>query len=379
MTNTVAICGAGPVGQAFALLLLQRGFSANNIVVFDAKTSAQARTDARSIALSQGSQQLLSSIQAAPQIATAITEIHVSRRGHFGRTLIQANDYDLPALGYVARYKDIVAPLEQVLVQHAVPMRRPVHVTHIEELENCVKIDLADGECVMADLLVQAVGGTSNQQEQRTMHHDYQQTALITHVTVSHTIAHRAFERFTDEGPLALLPQEDGYALVWCMRSAHAQEVLLFDDVVFLKALQQSFGQRLGRFLSASPRVAFPLGLNAQTQATARTVNIGNAAQTLHPVAGQGLNLGLRDAYILARCLSSSSSQTTAQTVTQFMQERRTDRQVSIRVTDIMARIFASSPDGSMVQSLLGGSLGAIDLFAPAKKMLAEQMMYGWR
>src|SRR5690606_20342505 len=126
------------------------------------------------------------------------------------------------------------------------------------------------------------------------------QTAIVSHVTVNTPIAHRAFERFTDEGPLALLPQDDGYALVWCARPQTTARLLALDDRHFLAELGQAFGTRLGTFTTCTPRHAFPLGLNAHTPSTARTIAIGNAAQTLHPVAGQGLNLGLRDAVTLA-------------------------------------------------------------------------------
>jgi 2-octaprenyl-6-methoxyphenol hydroxylase len=127
---------------------------------------------------------------------------------------------------------------------------------------------------------------------------------VIAHVCFSGSIAHRAFERFTDQGPLALLPEDDGYALVWCVRPELAEQLMQLDDAAFCAALQQAFGQRLGSISSISKRNAFPLGLNAQHSASARIVSIGNAAQTLHPVAGQGLNLGLRDVSVLARAIA---------------------------------------------------------------------------
>ena len=372
----IAICGAGPVGQALALMLHRVGFAAQDMVLFDAKTSAQASQDARSIALSYGSERLLNQLDARPQKSTAITEIHVSRRQHFGRSLITAADYQLPALGYVARYGDIVSPLELALQRAGIVTHRPVQVSRIDEEEQQVAIHLQDGSTHAAAFAIQAEGGSFSDQEPRSQHHDYQQTALITHVTVDRPIAHRAFERFTDQGPIALLPQEDGYALVWCMRPEAVPAQLALSDTAFLSALQAAFGERLGRFISTTNRVAYPLGLNAQAHATQRTVRIGNAAQTLHPVAGQGLNLGLRDAYCLAQCLAKDSS---PQALNNFVALRKSDRQVSIKLTDTMAKIFAISHDGSLVQSLLGASLSAVDLLAPVKKILAEQMMFGWR
>ncbi len=301
----IAICGAGPVGQALALMLHRQGVAAHELLLFDGKSSEQARQDARSIALSYGSRQILQKLGAWPIKATPITQIHVSRRGHFGRSLIDAAEYALPALGYVARYGDITAPLEQLQAQQQIAIQRPAIVEDIDEQSDCVKLTLRDGTSINAELVIQAEGGFFSQQPEGSQHRDYQQTAIVAHITTSKPIAARAFERFTDQGPLALLPQEDGYALVWCTRPATAADLLALDDSAFLQALQQAFGERIGKMLTASTRHSYPLGLNAQAQATARTAKIGNAAQTLHPVAGQGLNLGLRDALILAKCLTS--------------------------------------------------------------------------
>jgi 2-octaprenyl-6-methoxyphenol hydroxylase len=372
----IAICGAGPVGQALALMLRQQGVSAHELLLFDGKSSEQARQDARSIALSYGSRQILQKLGAWPIKATSITQIHVSRRGHFGRSLIDAADYALPALGYVARYGDIIAPLEQLLTQQRITIQRPAIVENINEQVDHVKLTMQDGTNISADLVIQAEGGFFDQQPEGSQHRDYQQTAIVAHITTSKPIAARAFERFTDQGPLALLPQEDGYALVWCTRPATAAGLLALDDKAFLQALQQAFGERLGTIRTTSTRHSYPLGLNAQAKATARTVKIGNAAQTLHPVAGQGLNLGLRDALILAKCLTSQPQSTALAT---FNQQRQSDRKATISITDSMARAFASAPDGALSQALLGLGLGALDIVTPAKKLLAEQMMFGWR
>jgi 2-octaprenyl-6-methoxyphenol hydroxylase len=408
-TIPIAICGAGPVGQALALLLHQRGIAAQDILLLDAKTSEQACQDARSIALSFGSQQILSSINATLSKATSIQEIHVSRRAHFGRCLIEASDYSLPALGYVARYGDIVTPLEVSIAKANIHIQRPVQVMRIQSHEDYVELQLNknangnDNDSIHCQILIQAEGGTFDDQAKGMQHHDYQQTAIISHVTCSKFQAHRAFERFTEEGPLALLPQGDGYSLVWCVRPETAQQLCALDDKAFLNALQTAFGGRVGNFLSASQRFTYQLGLNVQDNRNKqndqitlhhRRVKIGNAAQTLHPVAGQGLNLGLRDAYNLAQCLTQSLTQSLDQNLinselqnkdsiqnalTLFMRQRQTDRNNSIRITDTMARIFASSADGTMKQAALGLGLGVVDMFKPAKKLLAEQMMFGSR
>lgn len=379
----IAICGAGPVGLSLAALLVKRGVDAGRIALIDAKTVEQARQDPRSIALSYGSRQILQEIGAWPIAATAIHQIHVSRRAHFGRTLIQREEFQLPALGYVTRYGTLVTALASLPALAGVRLLRPVQVSASTEQDDGVQLQLSDGRTLRSRLLVQAEGGLFGAQDNkynRSLQRDYQQIGIVAHVQSSAPVAHRAFERFTDQGPLALLPQDDSngnnYALVWCVRPAMASELLALDDAAFLAALAQAFGGRLGRFTKTSPRNSFPLGLNARPAATARTVAIGNAAQTLHPVAGQGLNLGLRDATMLARLLASD---TEPDTLHQFAIARKTDRSLTIHLTDVMARIFASAPDGALSQTLLGLSLGLVDVVKPARRLLAQQMMFGRR
>jgi 2-octaprenyl-6-methoxyphenol hydroxylase len=349
---------------------------ANRIALIDAKTLENAEKDPRSIALSYGSKQILDDVHAWPHSSNAIHQIHVSRRGHFGRTLINRDEYQLPALGYVTRYGSVVASLAAAINVLSVVTLRPAQLSSMNERTDLVELHFADGKIATAKILVQAEGGLFSEQNSKAVHRDYEQTAIVAHVKVGAPIAHRAFERFTDEGPLALLPQDDGYAMVWCMRPATATKLLALPDAAFLSELECAFGTRLGRFTSITQRNAYPLGLNAHASATARTVAIGNAAQTLHPVAGQGLNLGFRDAAVLAELLARDAAPASLQS---FVHNRTTDRNLTIRLTDTMARIFASAPDGALSQTLLGLSLGLVDAFKPAKRLLAEQMMFGRR
>ncbi|MES2296862.1 MAG: FAD-dependent monooxygenase [Pseudomonadota bacterium] len=373
----VAICGAGPVGMALAALLARRGMASGSIALIDAKPLAQATADPRSIALSWGSCQLLEEVGAWPLPATPIHQIHVSRRGRLGRSMIDRDEHGVPALGYVARYGDIVTTLGAAVERAGVQAMRPARVAGHLEHGSGVNLRLEDGRELHAAIVVQAEGGVFGQQQAGALRRDYQQSAVIARVSASAAIAHRAFERFTDEGPLALLPQDgpDGfqYALVWCVRPERAQALLALDEAAFLAQLGQAFGTRLGRFTGSSARVAYPLGLNAQPQDSARTVAIGNAAQTLHPVAGQGLNLGLRDAAVLARLLAQDAA---PHSLAQFAAARQSDRQLTLHLTDTMARIFA---DSGPAQALLGLSLGVLDAVNPARMLLAELMMFGRR
>jgi 2-octaprenyl-6-methoxyphenol hydroxylase len=396
----VAICGAGPAGMALAALLVKRGVPAARVALIDARSLAQASKDPRSIALSYGSRQILGEIGAwpMPTDATAIHQIHVSRRGQFGRSLIDRDEHKLPALGYVTRYGDLVTALGAVCERAGITMLRPALVEALDELPDSVVLTItgvgvgtgAVGEDAGSDIdgrtgaenatrslraaiVVQAEGGLFNDQESRSQRRDYQQTAIIAQVRSTRPIEHRAFERFTEQGPLALLPQGDEYSLVWCVRPHTATALQALDDRAFLAALGDAFGERVGRFTHASPRLAFPLGLNADPRSTARTVAIGNAAQTLHPVAGQGLNLGLRDVTVLARLLAREA---TPAMLAQFIDLRRQDRTTTVRLTDTMARVFAND---TPAQALLGLSLAAIDMVGPARGVLASLMMYGRR
>lgn len=375
--SDIAICGAGPVGMALAALLARRGMDAGRIALIDAKALGVAMTDPRSIALSYGSRMLLEEIGAWPVPATAIDEIHISRRGQFGRSLIDKREHKLPALGYVTRYGELVKALADVCERAGITTLRPARIISQLEQDQGVVLTLDDGRELNTQLVVQAEGGVFGTQENKARTRDYQQTAVIARVSVSSALPHRAFERFTDEGPLAMLPQDgdDGhrYALVWCVRPDSARALLELSDEDFLARLSEAFGSRLGRFTATSARATYPLGLNAGATATARTVAIGNAAQTLHPVAGQGLNLGLRDAAVLARLLARDA---TPAALAAFASERRADRQLLVGLTDSMARAFANT---GPVQALLGLSLGMLDAVAPARSLLADVMIFGRR
>lgn len=372
----IAICGAGPVGMALAAMLVSRGSPPEHVVLIDARPVEHGMQDPRSIALSYGSRQLLEDIGAWPDASNPIHQIHVSRKGHFGRTLMEREEFGVPALGYVTRYGSLAASLAKCSALKGIASLRPAAVTALAEQGDHVGVSLADGRKLTAEVVVQAEGGVFAEQKAKTVHRQYDQTALIAHVIADAPLPFRAFERFTDEGPLALLPQDDGYALVWCVKPRTADRLMTVSDASFLRELERAFGQRLGRFIKTSQRLAWPLGLNAQPASSARTVAIGNAAQTLHPVAGQGLNLGLRDASVLAKLICSDSTPTA---LAHFASVRSADRSTTIRLTDAMARIFSDIPGGPVSQSLLGLSLGLIDVVPPAKRLLAEHMIFGQR
>lgn len=404
----IAIVGGGPVGLALACQLLRT--TPWRITLIDAATPARAARDPRAIALSHGSRQLLEQIGAWPVPAQPIEHIHVSQRGRFGHVKLHHDDYGVPALGHVVKYGDLCQTLERALARaaDATPGRLArvfeTRIDHIDQddgrgdradrpdtavvrLSGTTHVD-HDGLPVSyaARIAIQAEGGLFHQQAQRlargteaTRRRDYGQTAIIGHVTCSQPQPGWAWERFTDEGPLALLPHEDhgvaGYALVWCCAPEQAQRRLALSDAAFAEELGQAFGTRLGRFTLVGKRHAFPLGLNAApVTVSGRVVAVGNAAQTLHPVAGQGLNLGLRDAFALADSLRAGC---TPQALQAFASRHRLDRAMTIGITDLLPRVFGIG--GPLAAHARGASLAALACVAPLKHALARQMMFGAR
>ena len=401
-----ALCGAGPVGAACALFLVEAGIAPSRIALIDARTRAAAAADDRMIAVSHGSATLLARLDAWRDAqgshtppATPIETIHISQRGRFGRTVIDRDDYGVPALGYVIRHGELTGALEDTLDRRGIAVRRPQRVAAIDVEHDALRITTvgADGANVTttARHVVHAEGGLYDGQQRRAVHRDYEQTAVTAFVepvdAPGDALARTAFERFTDEGPLALLPAFEvsadgrrrvGYSLVWCGRPDAAARRIALPDDDFVAALHAAFGDRLGRFGYASPRRSFPLGLNA-VAATARARSptsaefaIGNAAQTLHPVAGQGLNLGLRDAHDLAALLARRDDSATTLVAT-YAAMRRADRAATVNLTDLMPRVFAS-PLWPVVAGR-GAALALLDVSRPLRGLFARQMMYGRR
>ena len=375
----LTITGAGVIGQYCALALIEKGMQARQIRLIDKRSSSAHAADERKIAVSAGSYQLLARMGATPDIqdAYAIKQIHISRHTYFGRTLLNCEDYPLPALGYVISYRDILRPLTNRLRQLGVEVSYHCEVLAHHYEQNVLHLHTNLHEHYTTDLWIHAEGQT-NAANSATTYRDYQQTAVIANVTVSAPINHCAFERFTKTGPLALLPiSHQEYSLVWCVPQARAIVLKECSDEEFLAQLSLAFGQRLGRFLSSSARQIVPLKANLNTQQSPLQIYLGNAAQQLHPVAGQGLNLGLRDAYIFAQLYSENCDAPDKQTLlNQFMAARKSDRSNMLTLTDTLARLFT---EDWLPQSFAGISLFALDILPKLSRLLANKMMFGWR
>jgi 2-octaprenyl-6-methoxyphenol hydroxylase len=383
----IAIVGAGPVGLALAGWLSTRSATSRlSVALIDARTPDAASTDPRSVAVSHGSRAMLESL-GFPADATPIKHIHVSQRGQFGRTLIDHDEHGLPALGYVVRYGSLVAALAKAVRKTGVHWLAETHAQTPLHDHDSVTLPLrsASGEqrTIRVRILVNAEGGLYKETDASTdvkNRRDYGQTAIVGTVSVSSPRPNVAWERFTREGPIALLPsggaRQSDYSLVWCCAPDEATRRAQLPDADFLAELGAAFGDRMGRFTRISGRATFPLGLNAlNVLVDRRVVAIGNAAQTLHPVAGQGLNLGLRDAHAL--CDSLSSDGPTSVALARFAQRRALDRRMTIGATDTLARIFTI--DFPPLAVMRGLALSGLELLPPVKTILARQMMFGQR
>ncbi len=394
---SLAIVGAGPVGLALALLAA-KALPGARITLFDARPEDKdVSGDPRTLALSLGSVQLLQRLGAwRADLAQPILEVHVSQQppsvgALLGAWLgepevrIRALDEGVPMLGAVLSYGHIVAPLQQAWV--AARQREPqrllsrfgVPVAALKNLAGGVEVDAGIADSF--DLAVVAEGGVFADQARKAVTHDYGQTAWVGQITFETDAAMPrapgvAFERFTRHGPAALLPLKDGRAaLVWCV-STLDDPVRELNDAQRAAVLGSIFHSAVGRIASVSPLKQFALGLNAERTLThGRTVRIGNAAQTLHPVAGQGLNLGLRDAYELVHSLARNPDVTAV--LRKLEWQRAPDRWAMIAATDFLARSFTWKLPGAGAARGLG--LAALQALGPVKSALARQMMYGSR
>jgi 2-octaprenyl-6-methoxyphenol hydroxylase len=333
----ILVTGAGPVGCVAALAL--RGSKQVRLLAADAGAPGF-----RPIVLSFGSRLILERIgvwSALP--STPIDRIHVSKAGSFGRTVFEAADAGVPALGYVTEY-----------------------ATLVDALRTAAR-ELITREALAARCVVHAEGAAPEVEEKR-----YHQDALVASVSFTPAAAASAFERFTNEGPLALLPFAGRYALVWSMRPERARTLAAAPDEVFLKELAATAGSRPGRALAVEGRAVQPLVLRKRRERIeGRAVYIGNAAQTLHPVAGQGLNLGLRDAWDLAQIMRDAPDPGDAAILGRFAARRRLDAGAATRITDLLATIFLEK------NPFAAAALTALDIFPAPRRFFARRMMFG--
>jgi 2-octaprenyl-6-methoxyphenol hydroxylase len=378
----IAVVGAGPAGLALALLAA-RTLAHAQVTVFDARPAERdVAGDPRTLALSLGSVQLLERLVGRPA-AEPILEVHVSQQPpswNGAAVRIRADELGVAELGAVLSYGAVVAPLQRAWMAAvaAEPQRLRARfgsaVAALKPLAAAVEVDAGIAETF--DLAVVAEGGVFADQARKALARDYGQTAWVGSVTLDGAPAGTAFERFTRHGPAALLPLGGPrWALVWCVGSAE-DPVRALDDAQRIAVLNAVFPAEAGRVVGITPLKDFALGLNAErTLVEGRTVRIGNAAQTLHPVAGQGLNLGLRDAHALVAALRQARKVDAALASVEWA--RAPDRWSTIATTDFLARSFTWQLPG--LAGARGLALAALDALPPAKHWLARRMMFGVR
>lgn len=354
----VAIVGGGPAGMALALALHHQGVRSQ---IFDARTRDAGRQDQRILALSHGARQILEWLGVWTAIpSTPITTIHISQQSHLGRTRISAAEEKVPALGYVLAARDLIAALDGKLRELAIPFSE----------NTSISTPPAD-----APLTVWAEGSVDAAAARQR---DYNQHAVIFLAQGDRPHGGMAWERFTPQGPVAVLPFGKDFAVVVTCAANEANSIAALDDARFLTLLQQRFGSRV-RFTGVGPRVVYPLGLRYRPTIIAeRQVWIGNAAQTLHPVAGQGFNLALRDIFELTRCVAAATTDPgSLEVLQQYAKQRSLDRNGAMAFTDTLVRLFSN--DNPVLGHLRGAGLLALDLLPPARSFVARRMMFGAR
>ncbi len=388
----VAIVGGGMVGASLALALAGTALRVVLIEAVPLDAASQPSFDDRTTALGNGSRRIFEALgvwrhmsaQAGP-----VREIRVSDAGRFGAARLSAAEQGLEALGFVVSNRHIGAALWQALAQRPqILVRNPARVLEVRLESEAARLAVrraslgaestavaADTEQFVARVVVAADGAQSLVRAAAgiaAMVEDYRQVAVVVHVATDRAASGVAYERFTPAGPLAVLPLADGrYTVVWTLTPERAAQVLALESSAFIAELQRSFGWRIGRIRQAGACASYPLSLSrAESMPGQRAVLVGNAAQALHPVAGQGFNLGLRDAALLAEMLAAAPDPGAPAVLEDFERRRAADRRGMVGFTDGLVKLFASERPGVALLRSLGLTL--FDLAPGAKDGLAR-------
>ena len=387
----LAIVGGGLVGASLALALRPTGLRVALIEGVAPDAATQPSFDDRTTALGNGTRRVFESLGVWSEMvgeAAPIREIHVSDAGRAGFARLDAREHDIDAFGYVITNRSMGRALNAALAEHvSLERRMPARCTSVTFGDDGVLLNTEPGEQPLrARLVVAADGANSLVRSAAGLEasvEDYQQVAIVAHVASSRPADGTAYERFTSTGPFAVLPLHDGhYGIVWTLSAADAEEVLALSDADYLARLQLAFGWRIGRLLRVGRRQAYPLRLTRAAAVTAeRCVLIGNAAQALHPVAGQGFNLGLRDAVTLAELLADAKREQrgvdvgSAGLLAEFARRRSVDREGIIDFTDRLVKLFGDQRPGVPLMRDIG--LLLFDL-SPMAKQAMSRLSWGF-
>ncbi|WP_020183936.1 FAD-dependent monooxygenase [Methylotenera sp. 1P/1] len=381
-TDAIVIVGGGPVGLALALALQQKAIP---FKVLEARPQGAAHQDTRALALSYGTKLILERLGVWAQVephATAIQTIHISQRGGLGRTKLQAQEHQLPALGYVVSYGALMQALDSAIDHQRVLYQAAARAILPRDHHAEVSFEVAGKtEQLRSALLVIADGGRSLEDVPGLMRETkaYGHDALVSKVKAEMSHNNVAYERFTATGPMALLPNgASDFSLVWTGEKDMVDRLLTLDDATFLSELHAAVGDRVGQFLSIEKRMSFPLKLSSLSMTdAAHVVVIGNAAQTMHPVAGQGFNVGMRDAWTLVDLIANTSAAQLggAPMLAEYRQRRQADTRGGLLFTDFLVNVFTNQTLG--VASLRGLGLAMLQHFPPIKRVLVNKMSFG--
>jgi 2-octaprenyl-6-methoxyphenol hydroxylase len=377
----VAVAGGGMVGLSLAAALAELPLEVAVIEPVAPEADEQPSFDARTTALSSGSRRVLEGIGVWPALAaraTPIRRIHVSERGCFGTATLDAGEQGLAALGYTIENRLLGRALRERVGGLARVRLLPARVAALETGADTVRLATDAGGMVETRLVVAADGAQSAVRAGLGIGAsaaDYGQQAVIAHLDTTRFHGYTAYERFTAAGPIAILPISEGRsAVVWTLADEEARRVLAVDDAAFLAELQQAFGLRLGRFTRVGRRQAYPLALTTADRIVAsRAAVLGNAAQSLHPVAGQGFNLALRDVAMLAELLAEGGDPGAPELLARYAEWRAPDREAVVRFTDSLVRGFGL-PLGPL-GPVRGQGLVLFDLLRPVKREFARRTM----
>uniref|UniRef100_UPI00398A2D48 2-octaprenyl-6-methoxyphenyl hydroxylase n=1 Tax=Methyloglobulus sp. TaxID=2518622 RepID=UPI00398A2D48 len=384
----IIIVGGGLAGNCLGLTLNDSGLE---VAIIEANTREQLLNSAmadRALALAAGTIGTLEALgiwQGIQAKATAITDIHVSDRGHFGKVRLSARKQQVDALGYVITARDIETHVAELVDKTGITQVCPARLVGLMSDDNTVNVSLKHKDdllCLSAKLLVGADGGNSSVRKLLDIPQqitEYGQTALVTTVKTALPHHNTAYERFTESGPLAFLPIAKNHcSVVWTRSKEDADTLMSGSEKDFLEHLQQCFGYRLGQLTLTAPKRAFPVSLvRAHRMQSGRAVIIGNAVHQLHPVAGQGFNLGLRDVVQLADMVLKQQEQGddigSAKFLNNYVLARGKDHHQTITFTDTLVRLFSN--DSLALAAARNIGLATLDHFPAAKSLLSRHAM----
>ena len=378
------IVGAGPVGLVFSLFLAKHN---QNSHLLESRKKNDSHSDGRALALSYGTKLILEDLGIWSSLEKKISEIkdiHTSQKNSFGRTLLSASQYNLPALGYIVSYGALSKVLEEAVNQS--PKIKITYEFEVSAIKNEKDRSILYGGnkdlAIEAPLLVLADGGKNTTdliEDLKKKETSYNHTALVTKVTSEIPPNKIAYERFTSMGPIALLPNgPKEFSLVWTGKDEDIQALAKAPKKLFLEKLHEHFGDRVGKFLDSDNFITFPLKkIILEEFPKNRMVVIGNSAQTMHPVAGQGFNTGIRDAYDLSKLINESEpSQVGSECfINQYYALRKSETKKTLFFTDSLVNIFSNDLVGLSLTR--GISLSLLDNLKPAKNFLVDKMSFG--